>query len=232
VTFHRGGSAISGELRLPSLGGPRTLREQVAHALRAALVAGEMRPGEVYSAPRLAQRLGVSATPVREALLDLAQQGLVESVRNKGFRVTVLSDRDLDEITQLRMLIEVPTVAGLAKHVSDVEIDRLRPMARRIERAAATGDLIGYVEADRQFHIELLALAGNRLIVAMASDLRARSRLYGLAGLVERGLLVESAREHTTLLNLLAIRDEEGARTLVTSHIGHVRGLWAGNDEQ
>jgi DNA-binding GntR family transcriptional regulator len=218
-------------LRLPDAAVPRTLREQVAHVLRAALVAGELRAGEVYSAPSLAQRLGVSPTPVREALLDMAHQGLVESVRNKGFRVTELSDRDLDEITELRMLIEVPTVAGLASTVTDTDVDRLRPLARDIERAAADGDLVSYVEADRRFHLELLALAGNRLAVDVVGDLRARTRLYGLAALAERGLLADSAKEHTALLDLLAVHDKARARALTARHIGHVRGLWAGNAE-
>jgi DNA-binding GntR family transcriptional regulator len=216
-------------LRLHSINGPRTLREQVAHALRAAVVAGEMRPGVVYSAPVLARQLGVSATPVREAVLDLAQQGLVEQVRNRGFRVTVLSERDLDEITALRMLIEVPTVVALAAR--DVDVSALRPLAARIERAAKKADLIGYVEADRRFHLALLTLAGNRLLVEMADDLRARSRLYGLAGLAERGLLIESAREHMALLDTIAAHDEAGARALIERHIGHVRGLWAGKEE-
>jgi DNA-binding GntR family transcriptional regulator len=213
------------------LDGPRTLREQVADALRAALVTGEMRPGTVYSAPGLARQLGVSATPVREALLDLAQQRLVESVRNKGFRVTELSERELDEITQLRALIEVPTVAALASTVSDADVARLRPLAQRIDVAAARGDLIAYVEADRHFHVELLALAGNELLVETVADLRARSRLYGLAELAERGQLVNTAHEHSDLLDLLAKHDEAGARTLIERHIRHVRGVWAGRHE-
>ncbi len=70
---------------LPALGGRGpSYRERVADALRAALIAGELRPGEVYSAPGLATRFGVSATPVREALLDLAKEGLVDVVPNKG----------------------------------------------------------------------------------------------------------------------------------------------------
>jgi DNA-binding GntR family transcriptional regulator len=74
-------------LNLPRVLGHNSLREQVSHALRAALIAGELRPGVVYSAPVLAAGFGVSATPVREAMLDLAKEGLVEVVRNKGFRV-------------------------------------------------------------------------------------------------------------------------------------------------
>jgi DNA-binding GntR family transcriptional regulator len=214
-------------LRLSMLDGPRTLREQVADALRAALVTGELRPGMVYSAPALARQLGVSATPVREALLDLAQQRLVESVRNKGFRVTELSERELDQITHLRALIEVPTVAQLANTITDADVARLRPLAERIEEAAARGDVIAHVEADRRFHVELLALAGNELLVETVADLRARSRLYGLVGLAERGLLVESAHEHHELLDLLAAHDEAGARELMGRHIGHVRSIWA-----
>ena len=78
---------------LAPLGGRRRLRDEVAAALRAALIAGELRPGEVYSAPVLAARFGVSATPVREAMLDLVREGLVDTMPNKGFRVTELSDR-------------------------------------------------------------------------------------------------------------------------------------------
>ena len=202
-------------LRLHSIDGPRTLREQVAHALRAAVVAGELRPGVVYSAPVLARQLGVSATPVREAVLDLVQQGLVEPVRNRGFRVTVLSERDLDELTALRLLIEVPTVASLAERGADVSA--LRPLAERIERAAADADLIGYVEADRRFHLALLAFADNRWLVEIAGDLRVRSRL------AERGLLIESAREHAALLDRITARDELGTRALIERHISQVR---------
>src|SRR5581483_6569095 len=101
---------------LPRLGGRRSsYRERVAEALRAALIAGELRPGEVYSAPSLAARFGVSATPVREAMLDLAKEGLVDTVPNKGFRVTVVSDKQLDEYTHVRSLIEIPTVTALAR---------------------------------------------------------------------------------------------------------------------
>ncbi|MFN0284673.1 MAG: GntR family transcriptional regulator, partial [Kineosporiaceae bacterium] len=83
-----------------------TLRDQVADSLRAAVVAGQMVPGEVYSAPLLADRFGVSATPVREALLDLVRDGLMEPVRNKGFRVTELDAAELDATGDVRLLLE------------------------------------------------------------------------------------------------------------------------------
>ncbi|WP_258565416.1 GntR family transcriptional regulator [Streptomyces sp. WELS2] len=213
---------------LPRLGGRRSsYRERVAEALRAALIAGELRPGEVYSAPSLAARFGVSATPVREAMLDLAKEGLVDTVPNKGFRVTVVSDRQLDEYTQIRELVETPTVVALARTADRVQLEALRPAAREIVAAAAAGDLIAYVEADTRFHLGLLALSGNGHLVEVVADLRKRSRLYGLTALVRAGRLLASAEEHLELLDALLERDERAVHAIMTRHLGHVRGLWA-----
>ncbi|MFJ3863091.1 GntR family transcriptional regulator [Streptomyces nigra] len=217
---------------LPSLGGRRSsYREKVADALRAALIAGELRPGEVYSAPGLAARFGVSATPVREAMLDLAKEGLVDTVPNKGFRVTAVSVKQLDEYKHIRALIEIPTVVELAATADPVSLEALRPAAREIVRAAADGDLIAYVEADTRFHLGLLALAGNAHLVEVVRDLRKRSRLYGLTALVEAGRLLASAEEHLELLDALLARDERAVREVMTRHLGHVRGLWAAGNE-
>ncbi|MFE3938843.1 GntR family transcriptional regulator, partial [Streptomyces goshikiensis] len=154
------------------------LRDQVGHALRAALIAGELRPGNVYSAPGLAAELGVSATPVREAMLDLAREGLVEPVRNKGFRITEVSERDLDQYTELRTMIEVPTIGRITKIAKPEQLEALRPIAEEIVTSAREHNLIGYLEADRRFHLTLLALAGNDRLVETVGDLRKRSRLY------------------------------------------------------
>jgi DNA-binding GntR family transcriptional regulator len=205
----------------------RSLRSQVTEALRGALVSGELEPGTLYSAPTLAARFGVSATPVREAMLDLAKEGLVDAVRNKGFRVTVVSDRALDELTEIRELLEVPTVARLAGQLAAEDIDELRLMVAGIEQAAEAGDLIRYVEADREFHLRLLALSGNEQLVTVVGELRARARLYGLHRLARQGDLATSAREHSALLEALEAGDAEGVEKLMRQHLGHVRGIWA-----
>jgi len=213
---------------LAPLGGRRRYRDQVADALRAALIAGELEPGEVYSAPGLAARFGVSATPVREAMLDLVREGLVDTVPNKGFRVTAVSERQLDEYTRIRELIEIPVLAGLARTAERGRLEALRPQAREIVTAAARGDLIGYLEADRRFHLALLALAGNEHLVAVVDDLRKRSRLFGLQELAAAGKLESSGQEHLELLDALIAGDVEAVRACMTRHLSHVRTLWAG----
>ncbi|MFG1907759.1 GntR family transcriptional regulator [Kribbella sp. NPDC048928] len=203
------------------------LRDSVANALRAAVISGELKPGEVYSAPTLGARFGVSATPVREAMLDLVREGLVISLRNKGFRVTEVSDADLDEVAAVRQLIEPPTIRDVVATIPAADYPRLRRLAEDIVVAAEAGDLIAYIEADRVFHVTLLAYSGNQKLVDVVSDLRSQTRLLGLTPLVESGRLVPSATEHHELLDLVEAGDGEGAEQLMRRHIGHVRGLWA-----
>src|SRR5882757_240731 len=97
-------------VKMPSLQKLPSRRRQVTENLRAAIISGQMEPGVVYSAPILAEEFGVSPTPVREAMLDLAKDGLIEVARNKGFRVIEPSQHELDEMMELRLLLEVPTV--------------------------------------------------------------------------------------------------------------------------
>lgn len=204
-----------------------SLRETVAQALRAAVISGEMKPGEVYSAPTLGKRFGVSPTPVREAMLDLVKEGLVVSLPNKGFRVTEVSDADLDEITALRLLIEPPTVAAVTPLIDAAGLERLRGMAAAIVDFAGEGDLIAYTEADRAFHIAILEYSGNKRLVSLISELRAHTRLLGLAPLAASGKLREMSVEHVDLVDLMAAGKADEAQALMTRHIGHVRGEWA-----
>lgn len=205
-----------------------SLRERVSRALRAAIVSGELRPGEVYSAPALGGLFGVSATPVREAMLDLVRENLVQVVPNKGYRVTTVEESDLDEITELRMLIEPPMAATVTPHIPASDLPELRALAQMIVDQALAGDLIGYTEADRAFHVRLLEYGGNRRITELVSHLRSHTRLYGLAALVQRGELEDSAREHFAILDAVEARDRRRVEALMRAHIRQTRGRWAG----
>lgn len=211
----------------------QSLRERVSDALRAAIVSGEMRPGLLYSAPTLAAQFEVSATPVREAMLDLVKEGLVEPVRNRGFRVREISEHQLDEITELRALIEVPTIARLAAVIRPDQVDQLADLSRDICAAAADGDLVAYIEADRRFHLAALSLAGNQRLVEVVCQLRSQTRLYGLSRLVAERRLTASAEEHVGLVDALRRHDVEACEQLMRRHLGHVRGLWgpSGRDQ-
>jgi DNA-binding GntR family transcriptional regulator len=216
---------------LPAIGERTSLRERVAESLRAALVSGRMVPGTTYSIPALAEQFGVSATPVREAMLDLVNEGIMSAVPNKGFRVVELSDAELDQITELRRLLEVPTVGDLAGAIDRAAVRRLRSLADAVGDAARRGDVVGYVEADRELHLALLAEAGNPRLVEMVGRLRDQSRLYGLEQLAAEGVLVDSAAEHMRLIDALESGDRRAAERVMAHHLDHVRGIWASRRE-
>ena len=216
---------------LPSIGERTSLRERVAESLRAALVSGRMVPGTTYSIPALAEQFGVSATPVREAMLDLVNEGIMSAVPNKGFRVVELSDAELDQIAELRRLLEVPTVGDLAGAIDRAAVRRLRALADAVSDAARRGDVVGYVEADRELHLALLAEAGNPRLVEMVGRLRDQSRLYGLEQLAADGVLVDSAAEHMRLIDALESGDRRAAERVMAHHLDHVRGIWASRRE-
>ncbi|MFF4096991.1 GntR family transcriptional regulator [Streptomyces sp. NPDC001834] len=202
-----------------------SVRGQVLDALRAALADGQLVPGEVYSAPALGARFGVSATPVREAMQRLAAEGAVEVVPNRGFRVTLRDPRELAQLAEVRALIEVPVVLRLARTVPPARWRALRPLAEATATAAALGDRAGYAESDRAFHGAVLALCGNEQLVMVADDLHRRARWPAADNPATRraGLLADAA-EHTALLDALIAQDLTAVQSLVRGHFGGAAG--------
>src|ERR1700678_2582518 len=147
------------------------LREQVLATIREALITGRIIPGVVYSAASLATELGISNSPVREAMLALVDEGLMEVVPNRGYRPVALTSSDLAEIAQLRMLLEVPAAGIAALANLGQRAAELEGLVERIEQTAALGDVGGNLAADRQFHLSLVDVCGNRRLVQRVAQL-------------------------------------------------------------
>jgi DNA-binding GntR family transcriptional regulator len=202
-------------------------RGQITDTLRASIIGGELDPGVTYSAPVLAAQFGVSPTPVREAMLHLAKEGLIEVVRNKGFRVIEPSEKALDEILELRNLLEIPTVGEIAaRGISDSDVADLKILAQTTVDAAKANDIPEHVQADIEFHSTLLAIRGNSQLVELVRLLRSRSRSFGLSSPRKAGTLISSSREHLQLVKLVAAKDRKGAEKLMRQHLAHTRTDW------
>lgn len=218
-------------IRLTGRGGEVSLRQQVSDAVRDALVAGTLVPGKIYSAPALAEMLGVSPTPVREAMIDIAREGLVDALRNKGYLINGFSERDLDELAELRSMIEIPAMVHVTEHADRNDLERLRPLTEVLNQTARQGALREFIAADTEFHLGALALFGNRHLVNNIRQLRSMARLSGLQELADAGELLPTAEEHGELLDLMIAGDTVKVAELMKRHIGHTRGVWAGKAE-
>jgi DNA-binding GntR family transcriptional regulator len=208
-----------------------SLRDQARQAIRTSVITGELESGPLYTIGDFAARLGVSATPVREALGDLANDGLVQIIRNRGFVVPAVSEHDLDEIFELRLMLEVPAVGRSAGRLDASALAASRLYVEQGKAAAVEGDLVAFLEADGAFHRQLLLPLGNARLVEIIARLRDQTRLYGLPQLAHQGHLTASANEHETLLDAVEAGDAERAREQMTRHLKHTRGSWAGRSE-
>lgn len=207
-----------------------SLRERVEQALSGAIQSGVMPPGQVYSVPTLSKMFEVSATPVREAMINLEKRGFVEILRNKGFRISVMTERDLREIVDVRLMLEPPAIVDAARLFPLDREAEFRTMAQNIVDAAESEDLVAYLAADSAFHLELLRLAGNSRLVGVVAELRQQTRMAGLAEIIGTRELASWAEEHQRLLDLLVAGDGEGARQLLVSHITHILRQWRSPD--
>lgn len=207
-----------------------SLREQTYLFIRSAIVTGALQPGEIYPVKFFADRVGVSRTPVREALLDLAGRGFVEVLPNRGFRITAVTEKEQDEIAAVRSMLEVPAMGLVARLITVKAISKARLLCANTVETARCGDLPRFLETDHIFHLYLIDQCGNRRLTQMVAELRDRMHLHGMPRLAETGALVTAGAEHTELVDALAAHDERRAQEVITHHLKHLRSDWAGVD--
>lgn len=198
-----------------------SLRAQIGESLRWSLFSGEMLPGETFSVPALAQEFGVSATPVREAVLDLVQQGLVIVLPNKGFQVAYTSPREMLENVEIRRLVEVPATLDVVSVISNQQLETLYELAESILDYAREDDIRGFVSIDYEYHRYLLEIKGNRTLTDLVEDLRSRARIQSVPLIALSGRMVETAQEHIDLLDAIQAKDLVQVERIVLLHMSH-----------
>jgi DNA-binding GntR family transcriptional regulator len=204
-------------LRQLTVGG--TLTDQAYETLRAAIVAGELTAGGLYSVHDLAALLNVSRTPVREALIRLASKGMVRFERNRGVRVLQTTAHDLREVFELRLLLEVPATRLAAVRRGPAELAELRGVHAEMCRVAATGDEDLFMRLDRRFHEVLLEASGNRRLSAFVSSLRDMVLTRGLCTAGASRSLHDITGEHAAVLDRIVAREGAAAARAMRDHL-------------
>lgn len=194
------------------------LREQVVERVRSEIVSGRTPAGTVYSVPSLAAELGMSTTPVREALLELCRNGLLVPMRNRGFKVQAMTLEELDNLFTMRDLLERFAMESLAKQGLK-DPGPARAMADVVARAVDEKDIQAYIAGDRAFHEVLVSAVGNPLQTKLILQLRDDMRLFGVDS--EEGLRRqhESVQEHYQMIDLAIRQDVDAMGALISRHI-------------
>jgi DNA-binding GntR family transcriptional regulator len=208
--------------RLPATA---SVNAQVLAALRAAVVSGELVPGTLYSVQTLATQLGVSRTPVREALIKLAQQGMVRFEKNRGVRVLPTSLHDLEEVFALRLLLEPAATRRAVGRLDPAHLREIRRTFAQMEKAANADDEFTMFEHDRRFHRMLLEASGNARLAGYVDGLRDMVLRRGVSTARESRSLPDIVAEHRTILDLVEAADAEAAAKAMREHIQHTAEL-------
>ncbi len=194
----------------------RALYEQVADRLREDIFNRRLEPGSWIDELKLAGEMGISRTPLREALKVLAAEGLVTMKLRRGAYVTEMSRDDVQQVYHLLALLEADAAAAVARGASDAALAELQALHERLEKSVRQRD--AFFTTNEQFHLALLRVAGNRWAEQMARDLRKVMKLNRHHSLFKQGRIAESLAEHQQLMQALARRDADGARALMRAH--------------
>ena len=197
----------------------KPLRELVFEALREAILNGQLEPGERLMEIQLAEELGVSRTPVREAIRKLEREGLVLMVPRKGAYVASLSMKDVVEVFEIRGALEGLAAALAAERITNEELENLERQYVKSVEQMEKADVKGMVEVDTGFHQLLYQASRNERLAQIINNLREQSQVFRQTSLSYPGRMKVALKEHRKIVDAIWARDPETARRLAQEHI-------------
>lgn len=201
----------------------KSLTEHAYGVIREQIIVGALPPGTDISEPELAEQLQMSRTPVREALSRLCVEGFMEAFPRRGYRITAITVKDVNDLFAVRGSLEGTAAALAAKHLTSLELDEL-------EKMTATSYVLGedvstktFITANEDFHAKIARCSRNpRLYNLVMSHLEACSRLFYMGTRV-RDINPETSRDHSAIVEALRERDSERAKAVMLAHNEHTR---------
>lgn len=195
------------------------LRDVVFNTLRDAILTGKLLPGERLMENQLADKLGVSRTPVREALRMLELENLVELVPRKGAQVLDISEKDIVDILEVRSALEGLATSLACKKMGRDDLQRLKAMETNFEQAIAERDVERFVEIDEEFHDTIFASTDNVKLIQMFRNLRIQLYRYRMAYAKQDSEMSTIVAHHRSIIRAIENRDAEEGSTVAHSHI-------------
>lgn len=195
------------------------LRDVVFNTLRQAILRGELKPGERLMEIQLANKLGVSRTPIREALRKLELEGLVNMVPRKGAEVADITEKSLRDVLEVRKALEELSVQLACEKITEEEIEELKWVAERFKDTLDDQDVTKIAEADVAFHDVIYTATDNQKLILLLNNLREQMYRYRVEYLKKEEAYPQLIAEHEELIDNISKRNKEEATRIMCEHI-------------
>ncbi|HEY3869319.1 MAG TPA: GntR family transcriptional regulator [Actinocrinis sp.] len=196
--------------------------EPVLDAIRDAITGGEFAPNQRLVEAELSEQFGASRASVRNALLHLASEGLVERIQNRGARVRAISVAEAIEITEVRMVVEGLCAAKAAERVTEADRRALRELGGQMKTAVAAGDVLGYSDLNRRLHALIRTLSGQETARSVLERLRLQNVRHQFRLAMHPGRPSVSLPQHLEIIEALCGGDADAAEAAVRRHLRSV----------
>lgn len=197
----------------------KTLREVIFNTIREAIIMGELKPGERLLEVHLAEKMGVSRTPVREAIRKLELEGLVTMIPRKGAHVAELSAKDIMDVLEVRATLDGLATALSAERIKDSELKELDNTRKQFEIYADKGNLSGSIKKDVEFHDVIYRSSRNDRLIQIANNLRELVHRFRVIYMKDYSSYTDLIKEHAEIYEAISSRDIERARIAAQNHI-------------
>ena len=198
---------------------PESLAKMAYEAIRQSILSGQWKIGELYNEKAIAADLGISRTPVREALLELASQDLIIFLPRRGLMVNRFTRRDVDEIFELRKAIELAAVEKITVASPPFDLFEIEESLLKQRKAVKQKDYLAFMEADRRFHTRFSELTNNRRLIAILENIRDMIHVMGVKALALEGRAQGVIEEHQTIFEAVRRGNAEKARQAMAYHL-------------
>ena len=195
------------------------IRDVVFNTLRQAILKGEFQPGERLMEIQLAQRLGVSRTPIREAIRKLELEGLVIMIPRKGAEVAKITEKNMRDVLEVRLALEKLAMELACQRITEEEIKQLEVSNQQFYQTTVSKDLLTMAQADERFHDVIYNATKNKRLIQMLNNLREQMYRYRIEYIKDIETHEEIVKEHEDILQALREKNLEAASAMIQNHI-------------
>ncbi len=210
---------MAGKLSKVNLNDYKPLREVIFNTLREAIIVGELKPGERLMEVQLAEKMGVSRTPVREAIRKLELEGLVSMVPRKGAHVADLSVKDIMDVLEVRATLDGLATMLSANRITDEEFKELKHVHGQFANYVEKDNLQGSIKKDVEFHDIIYRSSRNDKLIQIANNLREQVQRFRVIYLKDYSSPKDIVREHAEIIDAILKKDPEASRRVAQKHI-------------